>query len=229
MLNLFKQKINLVLFLLAILLFLGISFEGDDDIYDKINRNMEVFGKVYKEIAINYVDDIDVDKFMREGIEGLLKTLDPYTVYYDQNAKGEVDLIINGKYGGIGVSIGNKDSSIIITNVMSGYEAQRKGLRIGDEIISIDGIDLKGVKLDLVHRLVRGKSGTNLKMIIQRDEQQITFDLVREDIILKNISYYGFMGNESDGIAYFKLDRFTSSAEDEVVNVMKTLQSKAPI
>jgi len=222
----FRNKIYYLIVLFSILLFLGTGFRGDDDIYDRINRNMDIFGKIYKEIALNYVDDIDVDKFMKEGIEGMMRTLDPFTVYYEMNGQNEIDLIVNGKYGGIGISVAFRDSSIYIANVMTGYEAQRKGLRIGDKIISVDGVDLRNAKPETVNKLVKGKEGTTLKMTIERDDSILDFDLTRQEIILKNISYSGYIGDESEGIAYFKLDRFTNTSADEVESVLKTFKAK---
>ncbi len=224
--NIFRNNFFRILSLITILVFLGVGFRGDDDIYDRINRNMDIFGKVFKEVALNYVDDIDVDRFMKEGIDGMLGTLDPYTVFYGDQGKNEIDLIVNGKYGGIGISISYKDSAIIISDVMNGYEAQRKGLRIGDRILSVDGNDLLNAKTDMVNKLVRGIAGTKFKMTIQRDEQTLDFELTREEIILKNISYSGYIGDESEGIAYFKLDRFTSSAESETEMILKSYKSK---
>ena len=224
--NILRNRFYQIFSLFTILIFLGVGFRGDDDIYDRINRNLDVFGKVFKEVALNYVDDIDVDRFMKEGIDGMLKTLDPYTVYYGDQGKNEIDLIVNGKYGGIGITISYRDSAIFISNVMNGYEAQKKGLRIGDRIISVEGVDLKDAKTDLVNKLVKGAAGTSLKMTIQRDEQVLDFDLTRQEIILKNISHSGFIGEENDGIAYFKLDRFTSTAVDEVETTLKTFKLK---
>jgi carboxyl-terminal processing protease len=224
--NILRNRFYQIFSLFTILIFLGVGFRGDDDIYDRINRNLDVFGKVFKEVALNYVDDIDVDRFMKEGIDGMLKTLDPYTVYYGDQGKNEIDLIVNGKYGGIGITISYRDSAIFISNVMNGYEAQKKGLRIGDRILSVEGVDLKDAKTDLVNKLVKGAAGTSLKMTIQRDEQILDFDLTRQEIILKNISYSGFIGDDNDGIAYFKLDRFTSTAVDEVETTLKTFKLK---
>ena len=99
----------------------------DDDIYEKINRNMDLFGQVYKEIALNYVDEIDADKFITAGIEGMLSTLDPYTNYIDERSRDQIDLITTGKYGGVGITVSFKDSMIIITEIMGGYEAEKKG------------------------------------------------------------------------------------------------------
>jgi len=224
-------KIRYILPLLfSVLLFSSFLTGGNNnrqaDIYDKINKNMDVLGKVYREIAINYVDAIDVDKFFRYGIEGMLGTLDPYTVFYDDKSRDAIDLITSGKYGGIGVTIEMKDSTIRITDIMNGYEAQRKGLRIGDIILQIDNIEVKGFQLERVRQMVRGTPDTKFSMKIQRDSDFIDFELTRQEIILKNVSYSGYIGDESEGIAYIKLDRFTSNSENEVENAIKTFKSK---
>jgi carboxyl-terminal processing protease len=207
-------------------LLLGTTYNREADIYDKINRNMDIFGKIYKEVALNYVDAIDVDKFFGYGIEGMLGTLDPYTVYYDDKTRDVLDLITTGKYGGIGVTIEMRDSLIRITDIMNGYEAQKKGLRIGDKILQIDDIDIKGFRLERIRQIVRGAPDTKLKLKIERENEVIDFDLTRQEIILKNISYSGYVGEPEDGIAYIKLDRFTSNSESEVENTLKTFKSQ---
>ena len=112
---------RLFLALFAFVLFSGAALPGgDDDVYTQINRNMDVFGKLYKEIMLDYVDEINGDKFIKAGIDGMLGTLDPYTNFLDESRKDEVDLITTGKYGGIGISVGMKDSSIIITEILEG-------------------------------------------------------------------------------------------------------------
>jgi len=215
-----------LLFLISFTLFLGTTLERNDDIYDKINKNMDVFGKVYKEIALNYVDEVDADKFIKAGIEGMLGTLDPYTTFYDENSKDQIDLITAGKYGGIGVTIGVRDSVFTITDVMNGYEAQKKGLRIGDKIIELDGQDLRDTKYEKARLMVRGPVGTTLNMKIDRDGEIINFDLTRQEIILKVVSYYGMLEPNADGIGYIRLDRFTNNALSEVENAIKTFKSK---
>ncbi len=221
---------RIIPFILAVILsstfLLGTNYKRETDIYDKINRNMDIMGKVYKEIALNYVDAIDVDKFFRFGIEGMLGTLDPYTVYYDDKNRDVIELITTGRYGGIGVTIEMRDSLIRIIDIMNGYEAQRKGLRVGDIILQIDNNSVNGMKLENVRNLVRGEPDTKLKMTIEREGEIINFELTRQEIILKNISYSGYIGEPSDGILYIKLDRFTSNSESEVENVLKTYKSQ---
>ena len=92
-------KVYPLVILTALALFLGVNVSGDDDLYEKINRNMDLFGQVYKEVALNYVDEIDADKFITAGIDGMLATLDPYTNYIDERNRDQIDLITTGKYG----------------------------------------------------------------------------------------------------------------------------------
>lgn len=199
---------------------------GDDDIYTKINRNMDVFGKMYKEIVLNYVDEIETDKFMKAGIEGMLGTLDPYTNFLDESRKDEVDLLTTGKYGGIGITIGMKDSVIIITDIMEGYSAQKEGLRRGDNIIEIDGVNMTGKNTGDVRGLVRGTPGSQFKMKILRGDKEMDFTLTRQEIKLKNITYSGMLDG---GIGYIKLERFNKNAESEMIEALTGLNSKGEL
>jgi carboxyl-terminal processing protease len=218
-------KIYPLVLLIAFTLFLGVNVSGDDDIYEKINRNMDLFGQVYKEIALNYVDEIDADKFITAGIDGMLATLDPYTNYIDERNRDQIDLITTGKYGGVGITVGVRDSMIYITEVMNGYEAQKKGLRVGDKILAIDGSNLSKDNVENMRTLIRGPVGTDVSVKIQRDGEEVDFTLTRQEIILKNVSYFGYLEPKDNGIGYIKLDRFTNISESEVENAIKTLKS----
>jgi carboxyl-terminal processing protease len=119
-----------------------------------------------------------------------------------------------------------RDSLIRITDIMNGYEAQRKGLRIGDRVLQIDNQDITGFQLDKIRQIVRGEPGSKMQMKIERENEAIDFELTRQEITLKNISYSGYVGSENDGIAYIKLDRFTSNSESEVENTLKTFKAQ---
>ncbi|HCA42933.1 MAG TPA: S41 family peptidase [Bacteroidetes bacterium] len=211
------------------LVFTGSVFKGEDDIYDKINKNLDVIGKVYREVTLNYVDEIDADKFIKAGIDGMLNTLDPYTSYFDENSRDQIDLITLGKYGGVGITVGFRDSIVTITEIMNGYEAQRKGLRRGDKIIELDGVPVSSMKIEELRKKVRGSVGSPIRMKILRDDETIDFDLTREEIILKNISYTGYIDDKSKGIGYIKLERFTQNSDTEFENSLKTLLATGPL
>lgn len=219
---------KLSLIILIFIAFTGASLPGggDDDVYTQINRNMDVFGKLYKEIMLDYVDEIDGDKFMKAGIEGMLGTLDPYTNFLDESRKDEIDLITTGKYGGVGITVGMKDSMIVITDILEGYSAQKEGLRRGDKIIEIDGTSMLGKKVGDVRTYTRGEPGTQMKMKVQRGEKEIDFNLTRQEIQLKNVSYKGTI---EDGIGYIKLDRFSRYAENEIVDAITEIKSKGDV
>lgn len=202
----------------------GFALTFETDHYVKITRSIETFGNVYKEISQNYVDDVDPEKFMRAGIDGMLETLDPYTIYLDEDEREQMDLITTGKYAGIGVSIGLRDEKIVIVGLMDGYSAQRQGLKEGDRFIRINDIPVAGMKLDSVRALVRGDAGTEVHITIEREGEHkpLEFVLVREEIQLKNVAYYGMVQPE---IGYIKLERFTRTAGDEVRQAIAALQS----
>lgn len=200
--------------------------DGDDDLYTVINRDMDVFGKLYKEIMLNYVDEIDGDKFMKAGIEGMLGTLDPYTNFLDESRKDEVDLITTGKYGGVGITVGMRDSMITITEILDGYSAQKEGLRRGDKIIEIDGNSMIGKKVGDVRAYTRGEPGSSMRMKIMRGENEMEFLLTRQEIQLKNVGYKGVIDN---GIGYIKLDRFSRYAENEIVDALTEIKAKGEV
>ncbi|MCC6866428.1 MAG: S41 family peptidase [Ignavibacteria bacterium] len=227
------KKINSIktLFFLLLLLFSQSvsSYSGgggDDDIYTQINRNMDVYGKLYKEIMLDYVDEIDGDKFMKAGIDGMLATLDPYTNFLDESRKDEIDLITTGKYGGVGITVGMKDSAIIITDILDGYSAQKEGIRRGDKIIEIDGNNLVGKRVTEVRQYTRGAPGTSLVMKVLRGDKELVFTLTREEVQLKNVSYKGTL---EEGIGYIKLDRFSRYAENEIVDAITEIKSKGEL
>jgi carboxyl-terminal processing protease len=210
------------------ILFIGSVPTSDGEFFFKINKSIDVFGRVYKEIATNYVDEVDPEKFMEAGIEGMLNTLDPYTVYIDKEDGDEVDLLTNGRYGGIGVTIGSRDGAIQVITVMDGNAAQRAGIVPGDKILEVDGQKVANRKPDDVRSLTRGEPGTEVKVLVEREGEKkpMLFVLIREEIQVKNVTYADFVGT---GIAYIRLERFSRRAGDEVRQALKEMKLKGEI
>ncbi len=225
-----RKTIILSVVLTGVLALLTVGFvaPSEGDFYFKINKSIDVFGRVYKEIAANYVDEVDPEKFMRAGIDGMLSTLDPYTVFIDKENGDEVDLLTNGRYGGIGVTIGSREGAIQVITVMDGYSAQRAGIIPGDKILEVDGVKVGDKKPDEVRSMTRGEPGTEVRLLIQREGEQapLTFVLIREEIQIKNVTYADFVAK---GIAYIRLERFSRKAGDEVRLAIKELKAKGEI
>jgi len=205
-------------------------FAGFTDIYFEINKNLELFSKVYREISTNYVDEIEPEHFMRAGIRGMLSSLDPYTIFVDEKKKEDIDLITNGKYGGIGISIGIRGENVTVVDVMDGYSAQRQGIMVGDIIIEAADTKINLNNVDDISSLVKGEPGTTVFLKIVREEidDTLSFDIVREEVIVKNVTFSGFYPENSNN-AYLMLSNFSRSATDEVKRAIKNLRSEKDI
>lgn len=220
-----------VLFLLVLSAFLlGFYIQRSGDIYYEISKNLEIFGKIYKEISFNYVDEINPEEFMREGIKGMLKSLDPYTVFIDESKQDDIDLMTNGKYGGIGVTIGVRNDRVTITEIIEGYAAQRQGLRVGDVVIEVDGQPITSSDIDDLSAKVKGEPGTvvQLKVLRNNDKDTLQFNIIREEIVIKNLIYADFYPKNSNNV-YLKLTNFSRSASEEIKNALKKLKEEKPI
>lgn len=218
---------------MEIVVFLGVVSLGmwrvsDSDMMFKIYRGVDTFSKVYKEISLNYVDEVDPQRFMRAGIDGMLKTLDPYTVFIGENEGDELDLVTTGKYAGVGITIGLRDGAVTVLNLVEGFSAAKQGIQIGDRMLQVDGKSVVGAKPEDVRMLVRGGAGTEVRMKIAREgePQPLDFVLLREEIPVRNVTYAGYV---EPGIGYIRLERFSRTASDDVRNSIKELQAKGDL
>ncbi len=214
---------------LMLLLFSGF-YSRMGDIYLEISKNIELFSRVYKEISYNYVDEVDPEQFMRAGIRGMLSSLDPYTIFIDEKRKEDIDLITNGKYGGIGISIGVRGKQVTVVEVMDGYSAQRQGIKIGDIIIEAAGVNINSDNVDEISSLVKGDPGTTVELRIIRNEfsDTLDFNIVREEVIVKNLTYAGFYPADGNTV-YLKLSNFSRAASDEIKIALRQLKSEKNI
>jgi carboxyl-terminal processing protease len=224
-----KFKINIVVGVGLFLLLSGF-ITSDNDKFFEISKSIDVFGKVYREITLNYVDDVNPSEFMESGIKGMLSSLDPYTTYIDETMKKDIDLMTKGKYGGIGASVGIRNDDVTIIDLIEGYSAERQGLRIGDIIQDINGTTITKENYNDIGVLLKGKPGKVVKVKIGRDgrKEPLLFELILEEVEVKNVTYYGFIPAESNN-AYIKLSSFSRSAGNEVKNAILDLKSQKEI
>jgi carboxyl-terminal processing protease len=225
--KIFKKK-RIWLLLIAALVFTGFA-KVNSDIYFEISKSIDTFGKVYREVTVNYVDKINPESFMLAGIKGMLSSLDPYTTYIDETMKKDLDILTRGKYGGIGTSVGLRRKKITILDLMEGYPAQRQGLRVGDVILKVDSVEITKDNYDELSNYLKGEPGKIVELTIGREGvgEDLIFQLVLEEIVIKNVTYYGFL--EDSTTAYIKLSGFSRSAGSEVKNAILDLKSKRRI
>lgn len=196
-----------------------------DTLYEQIRRNVGLYGDVYRELTLRYVDTIDPKKFMRAGIEGMLSTLDPYTVFFDQEGTEDLDVITSGRYGGVGIEIGIRGlgKTLTVISAMDESPAQRVGIRSGDRILMIDTVSTEGFSTSQAAKFLRGAPGSQVKLSIQRtgSSEPIEFVVTRREIEVKDVPYSGFV---RPGVGYIKLAHFSRSAPDELDAAIRRLQ-----
>lgn len=201
-----------------------ISFSFVDE-YFEVSKNLDIFSSVYREVNMFYVDTTDPGKLMKKGIDSMLESLDPYTNFIPESDIEDYRFLTTGQYGGIGALIKQKGDAVIISDPYEGYPAQKSGLLAGDQILEIDGNSTKNKKTDDISRLLKGSPKTQVRLLIQRDGEKNPFEktIVREEIKVKSVPYYGMVGDE---IGYIRLNSFTENAGKDVGAALKDLQSK---
>ena len=195
------------------------------DIYKQVRKNQSLINDVYRYIITNYVDDINLDAFTKMSINNMLRELDPYTTYMENEEKDGIEMLTKGKYGGVGIQIGVREKQLTVLAPMDNSPAKRAGILSGDKIIKIDDQETLDYNIDDAAKLIRGKKGTDVKLSIQRygENELIDFVLTRESIAVKDISYFGML-DETTG--YIRLTRFSRNSDKEMKGALESLLSQ---
>ncbi|HOF46142.1 MAG TPA: S41 family peptidase [Bacteroidales bacterium] len=181
----------------------------------EVAKNVDIFITVLKELNAKYADEISVGDLTKTAIDAMLQKLDPYTVYYPESQIEDFKLLTTGQYGGIGALIQGKEGKVLISEPYEGYPAHVAGLRAGDIILKINNQPTEGKTSEDVSNILKGEPGTAITLEIKRVgvEKPMTFKIVRKEIKLPNIPYFGIIGSD---VGYIKLDQFTENAGKEV-------------
>lgn len=203
----------------VVALFTSVAFVQD---YFEVSRQLDIFSSAYREVNQYYVDDVKPGDLLKRGLGGMLKNLDPYTVYYPESEIEDYRLKhVGSEYGGIGASSFRKGDSIVIFEVHEGYAAQKAGLRIGDVLLEVNGRSIKDIDPDEVDDLIRGQSNTSVRLRVMRLGKPMDFTITREEIKTKNVSYTGMI---NDSVGYIKLDKFLQGCYDEMLTAVQDLK-----
>lgn len=191
----------------------------------EISKNLEIFSNVYKNVHLNYVDDVDPGKLMKTAIDAMLASLDPYTNYYAESDMEDVKLQLLGEYGGVGALIHQKNGLIYVAEPYEGLPADKAGLKAGDRILEVNGVSTEGKTTSDVSSAMRGQSGTAVKLKLSRDGRTFDCTLTRQEIKLPNVPYSGIL---TSGIGYIKLSEFTQDAAKNVRDAFRQLKKQNP-
>lgn len=190
----------------------------------EVIRSLEIQDQIYENLEKYYVDDIEAGKLSKVGIDAMLKELDPYTVYYHESNIEDYQLMTTGQYGGIGALIRKVDEYVYIAEPYQGNPAVNAGLKAGDKIIEIDGISMKDKSSEDVSNSLKGPKGTDVEIIIERNEgQKEKIKVTRDEIKLPDVPYFGMLDGS---VGYIKLNSFTKTASKEVTDAFNKLKAQ---
>ena len=218
-----KKKLFYTSLVLAIAV--AFSFSKPAERYFEIAKNLDIFATLFKEVNALYVDEVNPNKLVRTGIDAMLTSLDPYTNYIPEDEVEDFRTTNTGQYGGIGAVTREIGKRTVVTMIMEGYGAQKGGLKIGDEVVRIDDIELSKLSREESSQLMKGQVGTPVSLTVKRMgvDKPIKLEFKREKIKLNNVPYAGIV---ADDIAYIQLSDFTPDAAKEVKNALTVLKEQ---
>lgn len=211
----FLNRRNGVLLAAVLVAVAFFSFKSGDDRNFQIAKNLDTFNSIVKELDMFYVDTLDPNKTVREGIDYMLSSLDPYTEYYPEDDQAELQQMLNASFGGIGslITYNQKLKRSMIAEPFEGTPAAKVGLKAGDILIEIDGKDLAGKNNQEVSQMLWGAVGTSFKLKVERPDEKggtrpLEFDIVRQTIQTPMIPYDTIFNKN---VGYINLSTFSGT------------------
>ncbi len=193
------------------------------DNFFEISKNLEIFATLYRELNMFYVDETQPGDLMKTGIDAMLESLDPYTNYITESDIEDFRFMTTGQYGGIGSLIRPAEGGIYISEPYEGFPAHESGLKAGDRILKIDGKDVADKNQEEISTLLKGQSGTELTVTVERFGEVIEVPIVRREIKIPDVPYFGMLDDE---VGYIRLTSFTRSASREVKAAFQELKEQ---
>ena len=195
--------------------------DAPGDFYNEVSR----LNKVLSEVNRKYVEDVDPTELTDAALNGIRNILDPHTAVFSPKDYESLKVSMEGKFGGVGITISLRDNILTVISPLSGTPAFRLGIRAGDRIRKIDGKDTKGLSLDEAVNKLRGKIGTDVTVSIEREgvPDLMDFTITRAEIIVHAVPYYGMVSKD---IGYIKLATFSDKTTSDVENALRELQKQ---
>ena len=191
----------------------------------EVSKNLDIYSSVLKQLNLHYVDDIQTGELNKKAIEAMLRSLDPYTVYYPESKIEDVRYLRTGKYGGVGAAIHIQNDTVVVGRVLENYPFYKAGIRPGDRLLKIDGLSVVGKTVSQMSEILKGNAGSVLKVefLQSKSGETMVSDVKREEIKIKNVPYYGFV---ADGVAYVHLSQFNETAAAEIRDALAAMSEQ---
>ena len=200
----------------------------------EIGRSMETFFNIFREVNLYYVDTTSPARMVEEAGNAMLEGLDPYTEYLPADQMADFETMTTGTYAGLGALIRQSTDRrwVEVSEPYRGTPSDKAGLKAGDRILSVDGVDMRGRSVDFASERMRGKAGTVATLVIcpvEDTTQTRTVRIKRERITMPSVPYYGWIKDSAgrDSVGYIRLNGFTENCADEVRNALLDLQQQA--
>lgn len=213
--------------LLSVLGFAPVHAQRKDHNFE-VAKNLEVLNTIYKQLDMMYVDTLDANEVLGTGIEAMLRSLDPYTVYYPEDKVRDLKSMITGNMGaGIGslIRYNSQIKNVVIDEPYAGMPAAEAGLKKGDIILSVDDEPMAGKDNEYVSKHLRGDAGTSFILKVKRPStgKILKMKITRKAIVMPAVPYYGMQKN---GIGYINLNSFTEGCAKEVRRAFVELRNQ---
>ncbi len=223
-----KQRLVKVTAVLLVMVFgMAATSNVENSRYFDILKNIEIFTNLYKEVNTYYVDEIDPSELMRTGIDAMMASLDPFTNYISETDIEGYRFMTEGRYRGIGAQSNKIGDYVTITELYKDQPADKAGIKVGDQLIAVDGKDVVGKDPDQVNDILRGFPGTEVELTLRRpgEKNDLKVKLTRDEVNVPNVPYSGMV---SDEVGYIALTTFTRDAGRNVSTALKELQAENP-
>mgnify|MGYP001209880706 FL=1 len=218
------KKISYTIFFLIFVLsnFKSLS-ANETDIYKKI----DLFSEVLEKINNEYVEDVNQGDAMDAAINGVLQSLDPYSSYMSPEMLQEMQTETKGEFGGLGIEVGMEAGVVKVISPIDGSPAEAVGVKAGDYIVKIDGIQVQGKTLSEAVDLMRGPVGSEIEITVRRigTRKALTFNIVRDIIEIKSVKSKVL----EDSIGYVRLTSFNDNSSDQLKDIVKDFKKNKNI
>ena len=212
--KIFKKKAKIILISIIAVSLSLVAFNTDNKTFE-ISKNITIYVDLFKELNTFYVDEIESEKLIKTSIDKMLETLDPYTNFIPEEDIEDFKFMTTGEYAGIGALISRHGDEIIVSEPYEGFPAQKSGLKAGDAFLEIDGVSVKGMEVSDVSNMLKGPANKVVVIKVQRPgiKKPLKFDVVRENITIDPVTYYGMLDEKT---GYIRLSNFTQDCGERV-------------